>query len=98
MNENVQMNKEDVLATTINLLGNINVPVSLKEQITDHIAGAIYNLKLVMVMCQREKEVNEKTDADSENVNELDFGGDEDDGNNSDAGRTEGAEGSTDSE
>ena len=50
------MNKEQVIAITIDVLENIDVPTKLKEQITDHIYGAVQNLRLVLEMIAKEKE------------------------------------------
>lgn len=53
------MNKEQVIAITIDVLENIDVPVKLKEQISDHISGAVRNLRLVLEMIAKEKEAEQ---------------------------------------
>lgn len=96
MNENATLNKEQVLFATIDLLGDIEVPVRLKHQITDKIDGAIYNLNIVIAMIQKESEMkNEEDNAKNEetdDVNNLDFGGNEDDRPDDAAGRTDAGE------
>lgn len=53
------LNKEQVIAITIDVLENIDVPVKLKEQISDHISGAVKNLRLVLEMIAKEKEAEQ---------------------------------------
>lgn len=59
-----RMNKEQVLQVTIDLLGDIDVPVKLKEQIADPIDGARRNLAIVMQMIQAENEANAQRTSD----------------------------------
>ena len=51
-----QMNKEQVISATISLLGSIKIPVALKEEVADPIAGAMKNLIIVLQMIEKEKE------------------------------------------
>ncbi len=53
-----QMNKEQVIETTMNVLGSISVPVSLKDQIAVPIEGAINNMAIVLQMIRMENEAN----------------------------------------
>lgn len=59
-----RMNKEQVIEATINLLGEISVPVRLKEQISDPISGAIMNLAIVLQMIQAENAANKQRAAE----------------------------------
>lgn len=53
-----QMTKVEVIQETIGVLGNISVPVKLKEQILVPIEGAINNLAIVLQMIRMEDEAN----------------------------------------
>lgn len=55
-----KMNKEQVIASTIDTLMEINVPVRLDDQITQPIKGAIGNLLIVLEMIKVEREANEQ--------------------------------------
>ena len=50
------------LEMTINLLKSINVPVGLKEQVTDPIMNAISNLEYFISEIQKVKEKEETVD------------------------------------
>ena len=54
-----QMNKEEVISQTISLLGSIKVPIAMKEEMADPVAGAMKNLIIVLQMIEKEKEVKE---------------------------------------
>ena len=56
------MNKKEVVEETIKLLGNIQLPVSFKQQI-DAIQGGIRNLVIVVKMIDKEEEENGKDDS-----------------------------------
>ena len=53
------MNKKQVLETTINVLSNICVPVSKKDEIADPISGCIGNLCIVLQMMEEEEKINQ---------------------------------------
>ena len=59
------MTKEQVIEATINVLGDISVPVKLEDQISRHINGAIYNLNLVLQMIALENEHQNMNDEES---------------------------------
>ena len=52
--------KEEVIDITINLLGQINVPVDLAKQIAIPISNAQNNLRVVLKMIEKEHELEEK--------------------------------------
>lgn len=52
--------KEEVIDITINLLGQINVPVDLAQQIAIPISNAQNNLRVVLKMIEKEQELEEK--------------------------------------
>lgn len=52
--------KEEVIDITINLLGQINVPVDLNQQIATPISNAQNNLRVVLKMIEKEHELEEK--------------------------------------
>lgn len=52
--------KEEVIDITINLLGQINVPVDLAQQIAIPISNAQNNLRVVLKMIEKEHELEEK--------------------------------------
>jgi hypothetical protein len=52
--------KEEVIDITINLLGQINVPVDLAQQIAIPISNAQNNLCVVLKMIEKEHELEEK--------------------------------------
>ena len=52
--------KEEVIDITINLLGQINVPVDLAQQIAIPISNAQNNLRVVLKMIEKEQEMEEK--------------------------------------
>ena len=51
--------KEEVIDITINLLGQINVPVDLAQQIAIPISNAQNNLRVVLKMIEKEHELEE---------------------------------------
>lgn len=64
------MTKEQVIETTINVLGNISAPVRLKDQVINPIEGAIYNLRLVLQMIELENEKQRELDNSNEKSEE----------------------------
>lgn len=60
------MTKEQVIETTIGVLGRIEVPVEYMEKIGNPIVGAIKNLFLVRGMMEAEKKMNEEPAGDTQ--------------------------------
>lgn len=69
----MEYTKEQIIQFTINNLSAINVPARLAEQIGVPIQRAITNLEIVLNMIEEEKKPKETAEID-----EIDFGGDED--------------------
>ena len=57
MEEQKTMTLEQILDATIRVIGNIMVPVALKDEISDKLGGCLQNLAIAKVMYQKEKEL-----------------------------------------
>lgn len=69
----MEYTKEQVIQFTINNLSAINIPARMAEQIGVPIQRAITNLEIVLNMIEEEKKPKETAEID-----DIDFGGNED--------------------
>lgn len=81
----MEYTKEQVIQFTINILGEIRVPVAEVEEIGVPISKALRNLQIVQLMMKEEKEKQDQSQEDQGQdeiyeTNGIDFGedGDED--------------------
>ena len=69
----MEYTKEQIIQFTIDNLSAINIPARLSEQIGVPIQKSIANLEIVNAMFEEEKKP-----AKTSEIDEIDFGGDED--------------------
>lgn len=76
----MEYTKEQVIQFTINILGEIRVPVAEVEEIGVPISKALRNLQIVQLMMKEEKEKQDQSQDEKYETDEIDFGedGDED--------------------